>query len=85
VLDDTERALKEAATRAEAKRQELGAFLDELRSRRFESSGSREMSSGSRAGGNETLRPEEPELLVSLPVDFEDLVDLNAQSLYTAV
>jgi len=81
VLEDTERTLKEAAARAEAKRRELGAFLEELRSRTFESSDLPEKASGSssRLGGSGTPRQEQPELLVSLPVDFEDMVDLNAQ------
>jgi hypothetical protein len=78
-IDDSEKAVKEAAARAEANRRELGAFLEELRSRTFEAPDLPEKASGSRVGGKDTLRPEEPERLVSLPVDFDDMVDLNAQ------
>jgi hypothetical protein len=85
VIEDTEKTLKEAAARAATKRSELTAFLEQIKSRKFEepsSGGSRPSAGPSRRnsdGASEAKRPQESELLVSMPVDFDDLVDLNAQ------
>mmetsp|Transcript_113688 Transcript_113688/g.196413 ORF Transcript_113688/g.196413 Transcript_113688/m.196413 type:complete len:1298 (-) Transcript_113688:81-3974(-) len=82
VLEETEKGLAEASARHEARKHELSSFLDDLRRRVFEaprpepspSAGGRQL-----AGHGAALEEEEEERLVSLPADFDDLVDLNAQ------
>ncbi|CAK0837282.1 unnamed protein product, partial [Prorocentrum cordatum] len=85
--------LDEASARAEEQRRQLGEYVSELRSRPFaaEEAPPAEQSppapgatptappaaAGEPAEGGEAPQPEE-ERLVSMPADFDDVVDLNA-------
>ncbi|CAE7347972.1 unnamed protein product, partial [Symbiodinium necroappetens] len=62
-LGELEESLAKAKQRAERGRRELAGYLETLRSKTFQA--------------DETDAMKDEELLVSLPVDFEDVVDIN--------
>ncbi|CAE7685352.1 unnamed protein product [Symbiodinium sp. CCMP2456] len=63
-LGELEKSLAKAKQRAERGRRELAGYLETLRSKTFQA--------------DEADNMKDEELLVSLPVDFEDVVDINA-------
>lgn len=70
-LQDMEKELQEANERAARQRAELGRYLQELKSKTFEAP------DASPLVGD--FEDQKRELLVALPADFDDVVDLNAQ------
>jgi hypothetical protein len=79
-IEGTDKTLMEAFVKAEARRKELTSFMEDLRKRTFEDpTGLGAADTASRETGSSGHGSKNKELLVSLPADFEDLVDLNAQ------
>lgn len=85
-LSGMDKTLEEAFAKGEAQRQELGGFLEQLRRRTFEDPDDVDSTSVGRAsaghaseGGGSQSSKKRMEMLVSIPADFDDLVDLNAQ------
>ncbi|CAE8650874.1 unnamed protein product, partial [Polarella glacialis] len=77
-LSDLEASLAKARSRSDSSRQELNSYMENLRSKTFQASDPDPSSASSAPAPSRAEGADEEEPLVSMPVDFDDVVDINA-------